>query len=82
MYVINSITVWAKKWKKNDWKKADNKDIENKELIKSLHYLSKNLGVKYVHVKAHKTAPNKDSDEYFIWYGNMMADTLATSCIK
>ena len=82
MYVINSITVWAKNWKKNNWKKADNKEIENKDLIKNLYYLSKNLGVKYIHVKAHKNAPNKDNDDYFEWYGNMMADKLATECIK
>ena len=77
MYVINSITLWAKNWKKNDWKRADNKSIQNLELIKKLYYLSKNLKVGYKHVKAHTSPPNEDSDEYFEWYGNYMADKLA-----
>ena len=37
MYIINSITLWAKNWKKNDWKRADNKSIQNLELIKKLY---------------------------------------------
>jgi ribonuclease HI len=43
MYIVNSITVWAKVWEKNNWKKADGKNVLNIELIKSLYYLSKNL---------------------------------------
>ena len=31
-----------------------------------------------IHVKAHKDEPSKDSKDYFKWYGNMMADKLAT----
>jgi ribonuclease HI len=77
MYVINSITLWAKNWKKNDWKRADNKPIQNFELIKKLYYLAKNLKVGFKHVKAHTSPPDKDSDEYFEWYGNYMADKLA-----
>jgi ribonuclease HI len=77
MYVINSITLWAKNWKKNNWRRLDNKLIQNLELIKKLYYLSKNLKVGYKHVKAHTSPPNEDSDEYFEWYGNYMADKLA-----
>jgi ribonuclease HI len=77
MYIINSITEWAKRWKKNDWKRVDNKPIQNLELIKKLYYLSKNLKVGFKHVKAHTSPPNEDSIEYFEWYGNYMADKLA-----
>ena len=77
MYIINSITEWAKNWEKNNWKKADNKPIQNDILIKKLYYLSKNLKVGYKHVKAHTSPPDEDSDEYFEWYGNYMADKLA-----
>ena len=77
MYIINSITSWAKNWKKNNWKRVDNKPIQNLELIKKLYYLSKNLKVGYKHVKAHTSPPDEDSDEYFEWYGNYMADKLA-----
>jgi ribonuclease HI len=77
MYVINSITLWAKNWRKNNWRRLDNKPIQNLELIKKLYYLSKNLKVGYKHVKAHTSPPDEDSDEYFEWYGNYMADKLA-----
>jgi ribonuclease HI len=77
MYVINSITLWAKNWRKNNWRRLDNKPIQNLELIKKLYYLSKNLKVGYKHVKAHTSPPDKESDEYFEWYGNYMADKLA-----
>lgn len=77
MYVINSITKWAKKWEQNNWKKADKKPILNQELIKKLYYLSINMNVTYNHVKAHKTEPSKYSQEYYNWYGNYMADKLA-----
>ena len=43
-----------------------------------MYDLANNLKVRMVHVKAHKTEPSKDSPEYFKWYGNMMADKLAT----
>ena len=78
MYCINIITKWAKNWEKNDWKKSNNKKVENLTLVKKMYYLAKNLNVRMVHVRAHKTEPSKDSSEYFKWYGDMMADKLAT----
>ncbi len=77
MYIVNTITEWAKKWEKNNWKKADNKPIQNIELVKKLYYLARNLKVGFKHVKAHTSPPNKDSDDYFEWFGNYMADKLA-----
>lgn len=82
MYIVNSISEWAKKWEKNNWKKADNKPIQNDILIKKLYYLSKNLKVGYKHVKAHTSSPKTDSDEYFEWFGNYMADKLAVEAAK
>jgi ribonuclease HI len=82
MYLVNSITEWANGWEKNNWKKADGKPVQNIELIKKLYYLSKNLKVTYQHVKAHRKAPPIDSDEYFEYYGNYMADKLASDAAK
>tara|TARA_B110000977_G_scaffold152114_1_gene193104 strand:+ start:787 stop:1341 length:555 start_codon:yes stop_codon:yes gene_type:complete len=79
MYCINIITKWAKNWEKNSWKKSNGKIVENIELIKKMYYLAVNLKVRMVHVKAHKKEPKKDNSSYFTWYGNMMADKLATS---
>ena len=82
MYCINIITKWAKNWEKNDWKKSNNKTVENLNLVKKMYYLAINLNVRMVHVKSHKSEPNKDSNEYFKWYGNMMADKLATKASR
>ena len=40
MYVINSVTVWAKTWEKNDWKRITNgkqQDICHLDVIKKLY---------------------------------------------
>ena len=77
MYIVNSMNTWAKKWEKNDWKKADGKTIENKDIMTKLYYLNENVGVKFIHTKAHTKEPSKDSNKYFEWFGNFMADKLA-----
>jgi len=79
MYLVNSMTTWAKNWEKNNWKKADGKQVQNLELIKKLYQLSKDNNVKYIHVRAHMKAPPIDSNAYADYYGNYMADKLATS---
>jgi ribonuclease HI len=83
MYIVNSMNIWAIKWEKNNWKKSNNKTIENEELIKQLYNFSQNLKIKFYHVKAHtKQITDKNSIEYFNWYGNFMADKLATNAAK
>ena len=79
MYTINCITKWCKTWEKKGWKKADGKIIENLDLIKKLYNYSTIYNIKYKHVKAHKSQPPGDSPLYADWYGNMMADMLATN---
>jgi hypothetical protein len=45
--------------------------------------MSINMGVIYRHVSAHKTEPeDKESNEWKLWYGNDMADKLATDGAK
>jgi ribonuclease HI len=82
MYLVNAMTSWAKTWKKNNWMKSNGKLIENMELIQKLYYLSINLKVTYIHVKAHTKAPPLDSDEYNLYWGNYMADKLASNAAK
>ena len=82
------MTKWACNWEKNNWQKYDfrkkkNKPILNKELIEELYKLYKSHNIKFNHVKAHKLQPsNKNSIEYKHWYGNKMADKLATNASK
>lgn len=79
MYLVNSMTTWAKNWEKNNWMKSDGKPVQNLELIKKLYYQSRNINVTYIHVKAHTKAPAIDSKLYNDYYGNYMADKLAAS---
>jgi ribonuclease HI len=81
MYVVNSMTLWAKKWKINNWKKSNNTLILNKELIEKLYNLTLKLNVNYQHVKAHTNKPS-DKNLFVHWYGNMMADKLAVEASK
>ncbi len=78
MYTINCINTWFEGWKKRGWKKADGKPVDNLELIKQLHNYVKTYNIKMCHVRAHKEEPPKDDPNYNDWYGNMMADKLAS----
>ena len=81
LYAINSIVVWSKGWAKNNWITAGGTPVKNKELI--MRILEEKAKFKFVffkHVKGHKAKPeDENSDEYFCWYGNNIADELATS---
>ena len=52
-YVMQGITSWIDKWKKNNWKNASKKDVKNKDLwIKLDKYVAKH-NVKCHWVKGH-----------------------------
>jgi ribonuclease HI len=81
-YMINSITIWINKWKKNRWKTANGKDVLNKDLLFSLDHLINLyrdfIVIEFKFVKAHRDIPkNRASIDYQNWYGNMMADKFA-----
>ena len=79
MYTINCITKWCNGWEKKNWTKSDGKVIENLELIKKLSSYYKKSNIKFKHVRGHKIKPSLNSPSYNDWYGNMMADNLATT---
>ena len=81
-YVIGCMTEWLDNWKNNNWKNSKGKTIKNLELIKNLDVLCQNNIVKFIHVKAHQKMPNKNTENYKLWYGNKMADKLATDAAK
>ena len=76
--VIDTMTKWINKWKKNGWKKANGKPVLNKELIIQLNdIISNKLPLtKFVKVKAHQTKP-VDEKLLWLWNGNYIADKLA-----
>lgn len=78
-YVINCMTKWYNVWIKNDWKNSKGKDVENRELIEQLFLLKSKYITIFKHVRSHESEPtNKNCQEYKSWYGNYMADKLAT----
>jgi ribonuclease HI len=81
-YVLNCNTTYCKKWEKNGWVKDDKSPIENLELIQELYKLTREMKVIYKHCRSHLEPPKKGTDEYKVWYGNHMADLLATNASK
>lgn len=82
-YIINSITKWYGNWIKNNWKNSKGDDVENKDLIQLLHELKSKYITIFKHIRSHQSEPSdKDSEKYCHWYGNNMADKLATNASK
>ena len=78
-YVIKSMTEWVKKWESNNWLGANKKPIENLDIIQSLNNLLKTKKVIFKHIRSHQNPPeDENSNEYKHWFGNKMADELAT----
>jgi len=69
-YVMDGISDWIKKWKKNNWKTASKKDVKNKELWQKLDELISCHKVQWHWVKGHSGDP-----------GNEVADFLANKGI-
>ena len=81
-YCYNSFTKWAKTGEKNNWKKKDGKPILNQEFVKDIYDATKKYKITFCHCNSHRNEPScKESEEYKIWYGNMMADHLANVTI-
>jgi ribonuclease HI len=80
-YCIDCVTKWCCKWEKNGWKNSSGKIIENYELVTKLYNYTKKYNITYEHIFSHKDEPDKDDSKYNDWYGNMMADKLATGSI-
>jgi ribonuclease HI len=52
-YVMDGITQWITKWKKNNWRTAAKKDVKNKELWQKLDQLISHHQVQWHWVKGH-----------------------------
>lgn len=81
-YVINIYTKNYKKWVSSEWKLSNGKIPENSELIQEIKEFIDNNRFKIIfkHCEAHKEEPkDKNSEEYFLWYGNNVAHEMAIS---
>ncbi|KTW29658.1 hypothetical protein T552_04091 [Pneumocystis carinii B80] len=71
-YAINSLTIWYKKWEKNNWKNINAESVKNKDLLeKALELIKKRSGfTELKYVSSHGDI-----------YGNKQADYLANKSI-
>lgn len=78
-YSIDCFTKYIKNWKSNGWKLRNNQQVKNRNLIEKIDYYIQQFNfVRFHHIYSHKDEPyNKNSLEYYLWYGNDMADRLA-----
>ena len=70
VYVKEGITVWIKKWEKNNWKTADKKNVKNIDLWKKLKELVKSNQIQWCWIKGHSNDPM-----------NNLADKLAKQAV-
>ena len=75
---------WIDNWKKTNsnpklWKNSKGKSVKHAEIIAQIDSLQKTKeSVELRHVNSHQAEPiDKNSQKYFIWYGNDKADKLA-----
>jgi ribonuclease HI len=82
-YALNCLLVWSQNWIENNWLTSKKTPVENDDVIKSILdiyqiLLEKGYTIKFKHINSHQHKPvNINSYEYFLWYGNEMADQLA-----
>lgn len=72
-YSMDSLTVWIKKWKKNNWKTVTGSPVKNVDIIREIDNQISNFKgkIEFIHVSAHT---NKQD---FLSISNHMADVLA-----
>ena len=82
MYSIKCLSEWYKNWIKNDWKTSKGEPVKNDMIIKRIVAIRDTLGplvnnIKFKHIHSHTVCPaNRDSKEYFLWYGNDRVDKM------
>lgn len=69
--LIQTATIWIKKWRKNGWRKSDGTLIANMDLVKEINNIMLTRKVQFTHVKAH----TNNSDWKSTW--NDIADKMA-----
>lgn len=83
LYTVKTIQSWMDSWKNSGWKKRNGTIPENLDIIKAIYHIKKyyikKLQIKLIHIHSHQYPPaDIRSEEYLHWYGNYMADKLAT----
>lgn len=82
MYSIKCLSDWYKNWVKNNWKTSKGEPVKNDLIIKRIIAIRDTLGplgnnISFKHIHSHTVCPaNRESKEYFLWYGNDRVDKM------
>jgi ribonuclease HI len=85
MLVHDMVTRWIPSyWRDHDYYKSDGNPVSNRDLVMRLDYLCQQCdNVSWQQMNSHKKAPTDTSSAAWRdWYGNRMADKLATAACK
>lgn len=75
-YSINSLTIWFKKWIKNDWKNMKGEAVINQEIIKPILSMISNIQKSGIIVNFHHVHSHTGNKDYASVH-NDIADKLA-----
>ena len=86
MYSISCITKWSRAWAKNGYKTKNGQPVKHSSVIKKskelLENLNKNVHVTLIHTRSHQSAPQMNTEEFKIWFGNYQADLMASHVLQ
>lgn len=66
-YVIDGLTQWLPKWKRNGWRTADKKPVRNDDLWRTLDTLCQERKPKWEWVKGHAGHPENEKCDQLAW---------------
>ncbi len=86
MYLKNGITIWCKKWQKNNWNLSNKEPVKNQELWKKIISLESELQISWNWIRGHNLQNYINTDMKYHAEKHDQVDqyayTLATSAIK
>ena len=82
-YVVKSMNSWIKNWKRNGWKNRKGESVLNIDILIKLdnviNAIKPQVRTRFFHINSHMPPPSdKYGLDYQHWYGNKMADELAS----
>ena len=91
-YCIKSCSTWLSQWKKNNWQTSSGYCVKNKSLIENIDasmtrikLINNNLDdthklkVSLIHINSHQNPNTQNTGKFNMWFGNHIADLLATN---
>ncbi len=79
IYCVKVFTKWFLNWQRNGWISSSGNPVLNQDIIRPcVEIIKKRKNIFFEYVPAHQEEPT-DPEKYNNWYGNAVADQLATA---